>query len=63
MSRDKAEVFATTVLAAVDGAPVIARAERDIDAFDLVAEHLRVATSRCECPAETTPAHRTTTNL
>jgi TetR/AcrR family transcriptional regulator, lmrAB and yxaGH operons repressor len=58
VAMQEAEGFAAELLAAAEGAVVIARAEHDLDAFDLVAERLRVSAAalpRTEPAREDTP--------
>lgn len=53
VSTREAATFATTLLAAIEGALLIARAEQDIAAFDQVADHLRQDATRL--PRQTPP--------
>jgi hypothetical protein len=46
MDAGRAPVFAATLIAATEGAVAIARAERSLDPFDVVADELRRQASR-----------------
>ena len=47
MPTDDASIFATTLIAATEGAVVLARAEQSLTPFDLVAKHLLRTIAEC----------------